>query len=228
MKLEFPNNDIGAAWAKEMASVLASPKTKALTDFLETRKNEGATIYPAEENIFNAFSFKKPSDIRVLIVGQDPYHGPNQAHGLSFSVLSPEPAPPSLKNIMKEVQASLGGTLKKADLTPWAEQGVFLLNTVLTVEKASPASHAGKGWEEITDEAIKVISRESPHCVFLLWGSHAIKKTNLIDASKHLILTSPHPSPLSAHRGFLGNGHFKKANEFLIEKGLKPIVWTDE
>ncbi len=194
-------------------------------------KNEYATkiIYPPAEDIFNAMHYTPLKNVKVVILGQDPYHEPNQAHGLSFSVLPGNPAPPSLENIYKELKDDCGcfipnnGYLKK-----WADQGVLLLNTVLTVRAHQANTHAGHGWEQFTDAIIKIINEEKRPIVFMLWGSPAQKKSVLLNNPEHLILKAPHPSPLSAYRGFFGCKHFSRANEFLISKGLNPIDWQIE
>lgn len=191
-------------------------------------KNEYNTqvVYPKAEKIFNAFNACPFSKVKVVILGQDPYHEPNQAHGLCFSVLDPTPPPPSLVNIYKEIKLDLG-TLspKSGDLTRWAEQGVLLLNSTLTVQAHKAGSHQNKGWEVFTDAVIHLLAENTEGIVFLLWGSYAQKKGGFIDSTKHLVLKSVHPSPLSAHRGFFGNHHFSKANEYLISKGKSPISW---
>ena len=194
-------------------------------------KNEYATkiIYPPAEDIFNAMHYTPLKNVKVVILGQDPYHEPNQAHGLSFSVLPGNPAPPSLENIYKELKDDCGcfipnnGYLKK-----WADQGVLLLNTVLTVRAHQANTHAGHGWEQFTDAIIKIINEEKRPIVFMLWGSPAQKKSVLLNNPEHLILKAPHPSPLSAYRGFFGCKHFSRANEFFISKGLNPIDWQIE
>ena len=164
--------------------------------------------------------------MKVVILGQDPYHGPNQAHGLCFSVQPGVQVPPSLVNIYKELASDVGFTpVRHGFLESWAKQGVLLLNTALTVEQGNAASHRGKGWEHFTDRAIETVSQHAEPCAFLLWGSHARQKKALIDTSRHLVLESPHPSPLSAHRGFFGNHHFSRANQFLQEQGRTPIEW---
>lgn len=221
----LPPTPAGQLWRSALDPVLSSERGRNLLSFLSQREACGAIIYPSEQNIFKAFEFCAPAEIKVVILGQDPYHGPGQAHGLSFSALDPTPIPPSLRNIYKEVSRSFGACPPNGDLSGWAKQGVFLLNALLTVEQGAPGSHAGKGWEEVTDAAIREVSNQAKGCVFMLWGAHAIKKAALIDGAKHLVLTSPHPSPLSAHRGFLGNGHFKKANEYLQGLGMEPIDW---
>ena len=188
-------------------------------------------VYPHSSEWFKAFALTPFDDVKVVILGQDPYHGAGQAHGLSFSVPEGLPIPPSLLNIFKEIDADVGNgeptltTLRQGCLVPWAEQGVFLLNSVLTVEHGEAASHQGRGWETFTDSVIGQLSDEREDLVFLLWGSYAQKKGQVIDSKRHLVLKCPHPSPLSAHRGFLGCGHFSKANEWLIEHNQEPIDW---
>ena len=180
--------------------------------------------YPPQADIFRAFDLTPLSEVRVVILGQDPYHGPGQANGLAFSVHAGQKAPPSLRNILKEVWDDVGG-MPWVDLSRWAEQGVFLLNAVLTVEEKKPGSHGKYGWEIFTDEVIRVISQRQPHVVFMLWGNYAQKKEALIDTSKHLLLKAPHPSPLSAYQGFFGSKHFSQANAFLEGKGLPVVKW---
>jgi len=187
---------------------------------------ESRTIYPPEELIFNAFNQTAFADVKVVILGQDPYHGAGQAMGLSFSVPGGVKIPPSLRNIFKEIQSDIGTPAPESgDLTRLAKQGVLLLNSVLTVRGSAAASHANYGWEHFTDAVMKTISNEKDHVVFLLWGTYAGKKTALIDQKKHLVLTAPHPSPLSAHKGFLGCQHFSKTNEYLGRNNQAPIVW---
>lgn len=183
-----------------------------------------STCYPPQSEIFRAFELTPLSSVRVVILGQDPYHGPGQANGLAFSVHAGQKAPPSLRNILKEVWDDVGG-MPWVDLARWAEQGVFLLNTVLTVEEKRPGSHANLGWESFTDEVIRTISLNQAHVVFMLWGNYAQRKEALIDSTKHLILKAPHPSPLSAYQGFFGCKHFSQANAFLEEKGLSAVKW---
>ncbi len=183
-------------------------------------------VYPPGKLIFNAFDQCSFDRLKVVILGQDPYHGPGQAHGLCFSVNDGIPFPPSLKNIFKELKTDVGKEIPQSgDLTDWAHQGVLLLNATLTVRAHQAGSHQGKGWEEFTDAAIQIASEQKDHLVFLLWGNYAISKRRLIDESKHLVLTSVHPSPLSASRGFFGNKHFSRTNEFLEKNGLAPIHW---
>ena len=184
-------------------------------------------VFPHPKNIFRTFEMCAPTDIHVVILGQDPYHTPGVADGLAFSTLPGNPIPPSLQNIFKEIEQEYGGSINRnPDLTRWAEQGVLLLNTSLSVQSGMANSHADFGWHQFTDAVIKAISDETEHVVFLLWGSFAGKKEVLINTHKHLILKAPHPSPLSAHRGFLGCGHFKTANQYLREQGRTEIEWT--
>ncbi len=198
----------------------------ALRQFLRDEKAAGKIIYPPGAQIFNALDSTPLPQVKVVILGQDPYHGPGQAHGLCFSVAPGVPAPPSLKNIFKELQRDLGLPVPNHGcLQRWAEQGVLLLNTSLTVEQGQAGSHASKGWQTFTDRIIELVNQECQGVVFLLWGAHAQSKRKLIDASKHQVLCSAHPSPLSAHRGFLGNGHFSATNAYLQAQGKNPIDW---
>ena len=183
------------------------------------------TVFPQPSNIFRAFDLVAPSDVRVVILGQDPYHTPGVADGLAFSTLPGNTVPPSLQNIFKELRSEGFDTKDDPDLTRWAEQGVLLLNASLSVRSGEPNSHADYGWHHFTDAVIKTISDSSEHVVFMLWGNFARKKSTLIDSSKHLILESAHPSPLSAHNGFFGNNHFTKANEYLVAHSRPPIDW---
>ncbi|NHB98059.1 uracil-DNA glycosylase [Photorhabdus stackebrandtii] len=198
--------------------------------YVAKERQAGKTIYPPQQDVFNAFRYTELADIKVVILGQDPYHGPNQAHGLSFSVQPGIPAPPSLVNMYKELVSDIPGFQypNHGCLISWAKQGVLLLNTVLTVERGNAHSHANLGWETFTDKVIAAINEHRSGVVFLLWGSHAQKKGNFIDANKHHVLKAPHPSPLSAHRGFFGCKHFSKANELLEKQGMVPINWTPE
>lgn len=192
----------------------------------EEYSNPNFKVFPPGNKIFAAFDSCPFPDTKVVIIGQDPYHGPGQANGLCFSVSPGVTMPPSLVNIFKEVSADTGAPFPlDGDLTRWAKQGVLLLNSSLTVREHSPASHSGIGWEEFTDAAVDILNREKENLVFILWGSHAIKKGAKIDRSRHLVLTSPHPSPLSAHRGFFGNHHFSQANAYLQSHGKSPIIW---
>jgi uracil-DNA glycosylase len=215
------------SWKDRIGEYLARPDMRALSDFLRSEKQAGKVIYPPGPEIFAAFDHTSFDAVRVVILGQDPYHGPNQAHGLCFSVRPGERTPPSLQNIYKEIQRDLG--LRAPDhgcLTPWADRGVLLLNATLTVQQATAGSHQGKGWEGFTDAAIDALNREREGLVFMLWGSYAQKKGQLIDGSRHCILRSVHPSPLSAHRGFIGCGHFSAANQYLESRGEPPIDWS--
>ncbi|MBN1281806.1 MAG: uracil-DNA glycosylase [Alphaproteobacteria bacterium] len=196
-----------------------------LTDFVRSEYMSGKTVYPAPINIFNAFNLCPLDQVKVVIIGQDPYHEPGQAHGLCFSVQDGISLPPSLQNIYKEIQNDLGRkSITNGDLTKWAEQGVLLLNSTLTVCAHAAASHAGHGWEQFTDSVIRALSKRK-NLVYLLWGSYAQKKAEIINQDENLILKSVHPSPLSAHRGFFGNHHFSNANEYLIANGKEPINW---
>ncbi len=198
-----------------------------LRSFLKKEKDEGHKVYPKNADIFNAFNTTPFDKVEVVILGQDPYHGEHQAHGLSFSVQKGITPPPSLKNIYKELATDIPGfeIPKHGDLTEWAEQGVLLLNASLTVRASSPGSHQKKGWEEFTDTVIKKLSDEKEGLVFILWGSFAQAKAELIDQKKHHIIKSPHPSPFSADRGFFGSKPFSKTNEILEKEGKKPIDW---
>ena len=215
------------SWKQRLLSEFRKDYMTQLRAFLLQEKQQGKVIYPKGDEYFNAFNLTPFDQVKVVIIGQDPYHGPNQAHGLCFSVRPGVPFPPSLQNIFKEIQAELGLPVPEHGcLTHWAEQGVLLLNAVLTVEQSKAAAHQGKGWETFTDAAIRALNDERENLVFMLWGAYAQKKGSFIDTSKHLVLKSPHPSPLSAHRGFFGNGHFKTCNEYLEAKGLDPVDWS--
>jgi uracil-DNA glycosylase len=214
------------SWQAMIGDELEKPYMQALRDFLRQEKAAGKTIYPPSPLIFNAFNHTPFENVRVVIIGQDPYHGPHQAHGLSFSVPAGVDLPPSLQNIFKEISADLGLKMSKnGDLTRWAEQGVLLLNATLTVEQAQAGSHQNKGWEQFTDTAIAALNKHRAGLVFVLWGSYAQKKGAFIDANKHLVLKSVHPSPLSAHRGFFGNRQFSTINQYLTQLGQAPIDW---
>ena len=215
------------SWKERIGPYLERPEMQALATFLRGEKAAGKRIYPPGPEIFAAFDHTPFENVRVVILGQDPYHGAGQAHGLCFSVRPGVRVPPSLDNMFKEIQRDLGiGRPDHGCLTPWADRGVLLLNAVLTVEESNANAHQGKGWEGFTDAAIDALNRERTGLVFLLWGSYAQRKGALIDATRHCVLRSVHPSPLSAHRGFMGCGHFGKANEFLVEHGLDPIDWS--
>jgi uracil-DNA glycosylase len=218
--------DIEPSWKAVLEDTFQQDYFKHLKQFLLEEKRAGKVIYPAGKNIFNAFALTPWDQVKVLILGQDPYHGPNQAHGLAFSVQDGVPTPPSLQNIYKELHSDVGFVIPKTgNLTPWAKQGVMLLNTVLTVRAGEAHSHKDKGWEIFTDTVIRRLSEQKENIVFVLWGSPAQKKRELIDAKKHLILTAVHPSPLSAHRGFLGCKHFSKINAYLTAHKKTPIDW---
>ena len=217
---------ITSEWDEFLSEEFASKEYLALREFLKTEYST-KTIYPSMFDIFNSMKITPLKDVKVVILGQDPYHEEGQAMGLSFSVPKGEVIPPSLKNIYKEIYAELGIAPKDhGDLTGWAEQGVLLLNAVLTVRAHQANSHKGKGWEAFTDSIIQKISQHKEHVVFMLWGGNARSKKPLIDKNKHLILECAHPSPLSAYNGFFGCGHFIKANEYLNINGRKPIDWS--
>lgn len=214
------------SWQAVIGNELQKPYIQTLRDFLKQEKALGKIIYPPSALIFNAFNHTPFEQVRVVIIGQDPYHGPNQAHGLSFSVPQGVDLPPSLQNIFKEIAADLNINMSRnGDLTPWANQGVLLLNATLTVEQGKAGAHQNKGWEQFTDAAIAALNTHREHLVFVLWGSYAQKKGAFIDEKKHLVLKSVHPSPLSAHRGFFGNHQFSTINQYLTKQGKVPIDW---
>ena len=215
------------SWLDHLGEEFDKDYMRSLRAFLKQQKQMGKEIYPPGDLIFNALNTTPFDKVRVVILGQDPYHGPGQAHGLCFSVLPGVATPPSLGNIYKEIQADLGiNPPVHGCLLPWAEQGVLLLNAVLTVEKFKAASHQGKGWEQFTDRVVAVLNEKRENLVFLLWGSYAQKKGQIIDRKRHQVLQSTHPSPLSAHRGFLGCRHFSQTNEYLTKTGQQPIDWA--
>jgi uracil-DNA glycosylase len=215
------------SWRERLAPELASPTMAALRAFLVHEKAAGKAIYPPGPLIFNALDRTPFDAVKVVILGQDPYHGPGQAHGLCFSVARGVVVPPSLVNIYAEIQRDLGITPPRhGNLEAWADRGVLLLNSVLTVEAGQAASHQGRGWEAFTDRIVALLAAEREHLVFLLWGSHAQRKAGVVDPNRHLLLKAPHPSPLSAHRGFLGCGHFSACNRYLAEHGLGAIDWS--
>ncbi|MCY0965869.1 uracil-DNA glycosylase [Parathalassolituus penaei] len=216
-----------SSWQQVLGQELEQPYMLNLKAFLQAEKNAGKQIYPPGPLIFNAFNHTPFDLVRVVIIGQDPYHGPGQAHGLSFSVPAGVALPPSLRNIFKEIEADLGVRMSgNGDLTPWADQGVLLLNATLTVEESKANSHQGQGWEQFTDAAIRALNAQRDGLVFVLWGSYAQKKGAVIDASRHLVLKSVHPSPLSAHRGFFGQKQFSSINQYLLGRGQAPINWV--
>lgn len=219
------NVKIEQSWKDALSAEFDKDYFIKLTDFVRAEYKSGKQIYPEPKNIFNAFNLCPLDKVRVVIIGQDPYHEPGQAHGLCFSVLPPTPIPPSLQNIYKEIESDLGRpSSTHGDLTHWAEQGVLLLNATLTVRAHAAASHAGMGWERFTDAVISACATRE-NIVYLLWGSYAQKKAQIVDPNKNLILKSVHPSPLSAYHGFFGNHHFSLANEYLIAHGQEPIDW---
>jgi uracil-DNA glycosylase len=222
-----PAVKIDDSWKERLSAAFEAESFLGLTQFLKSEKAAGKIIFPPGPLIFEAFNRTKFDEVKVVILGQDPYHGPNQAHGLSFSVNDGVPYPPSLLNILKACMADIPGFMipGSGNLSKWAERGVLLLNATLTVEAGKAGSHQKKGWEEFTDTVIKVVSEQKEHIVFLLWGAFAQSKIPFINQQKHLVLTAPHPSPLSAHKGFLACQHFSKTNEWLESKGLSPIDW---
>lgn len=220
------NIDLHPSWLQYLEPEFKASYMQALSQFLREQKAEGKLVYPQGDKIFAALNVTPLDQVKVVILGQDPYHGPDQAHGLSFSVPPGIKVPPSLKNIYKELLTDLGLSIPAhGHLQAWAEQGVLLLNSVLTVEHSKAASHQGKGWETFTDKVISVLNDQAENIVFLLWGSYAQKKGAVIDRQKHLVLEAPHPSPLSAHRGFLGCKHFSQANHYLQQQGKAIIDW---
>jgi uracil-DNA glycosylase len=214
-------------WKVALVDALTSESMDTLRQFLTEQKKQELTIYPPNHLIFNAFNTTPLNQVKVVILGQDPYHGPRQANGLSFSVQRSIPVPPSLRNILHELSTDTG--IKPAghgDLTAWAQQGVLLLNSVMTVVEGEPTSHQGRGWETFTDQVIDVLNDETEHTVFILWGAYAQKKGKRIDSDRHLVLTAAHPSPLAANRGgFFGSRPFSKANQYLVQYGKAPIDW---
>lgn len=213
------------SWKTRLAGEFEKDYFVKLTDFVRQEYRQ-ATVYPSGPNIFNAFAHCPFDRVKVVIIGQDPYHEPGQAHGLCFSVQDGTPFPPSLQNIFKEITDDLGRPRPTSgDLTRWADQGVLLLNATLTVRAHRAGSHQGHGWETFTDAAIRCLNAERQHLIYMLWGAYAQKKGASIDTSRNLVLTSPHPSPLSAHRGFFGNRHFSRANDYLVALGESPIDW---
>lgn len=221
------NVTIEPSWGKVLQQEFSTPYFAQVASFLKQEKAAGKTIYPPGTFIFNAFNTTPFEHVKVVILGQDPYHNPGQAHGLSFSVPEGVPAPPSLVNIFKELHSDLGISIPNhGNLHSWAQQGVLLLNAALTVEAHKPMSHSKIGWHEFTNSVIRILSHERNHLVFMLWGGFAKTKQSLIDSSKHLILTAAHPSPLSAYQGFFGCRHFSKANAWLASKGIQTIDWA--
>lgn len=217
------------SWKSRLLSEFESDRMQSLRKFLNQEIQSGKKIYPRGEDWFAALNLTSFENVKVVIMGQDPYHGPGQAHGLSFSVKPGIPLPPSLRNIFKELNSDLGVSIpRQGSLVKWAEQGVLLLNAVLTVEEAKAAAHQGKGWESFTDRIIHLLNEERDNLVFLLWGAYAQKKAAFVDRKRHLVLESVHPSPLSAHRGFFGSKPFSKINAYLRSKNLSEIDWNLE
>lgn len=214
-------------WTTALADIKQSDDFRRVNYFVNAQRQAGKNIFPPAEQVFNAFKYTDFTEVKVVILGQDPYHGENQANGLAFSVNPNVKIPPSLMNMYKEIAADIGAEPpKNGDLTAWAKQGVLLLNTVLTVEASLANSHRGQGWEAFTDAVIQSLNHAEQHIVFLLWGKPAQQKASLIDGDRHTILTAPHPSPLSAYRGFFGCKHFSRANDALLAHGQKPIIWV--
>ncbi len=215
------------SWLPALQNELQKPYMLGLTQFLEQEEEQGTIVYPNPSDVFNAFKLTPFNEVKVVILGQDPYHGTNQAHGLSFSVQKGVAVPPSLRNIYKELQTDIPefNIPSHGDLSSWAKQGVLLLNATLTVRANEPGSHQKMGWEQFTDQAIRALSEQREGLVFMLWGRHAQAKASLIDPTKHLVLTAAHPSPFSAYNGFFGCKHFSKANAYILSKGEKPFDW---
>jgi uracil-DNA glycosylase len=215
-----------SSWKSRLQAEFQEPYMDELREFLLLRKKAGAVIYPPGKQIFNALNSTPFEKVKVVVLGQDPYHGPGQAHGLCFSVRLGIPTPPSLLNIFKELESDCGIKAPgHGNLTSWATQGVLLLNSVLTVEKGDAGAHQGKGWERFTDQVVQQLDAEREGLVFMLWGSYALKKGAFIDRERHHVLIAPHPSPLSAYRGFFGCKHFTQANQYLQDRGDVPISW---
>lgn len=216
---------ISPKWKELVGDEFDKPYFAELVSFVKQEYGRGP-VFPAGRNIFRAFDKCDPDELKVVIIGQDPYHGVGQANGLCFSVAAGTQFPPSLQNILKEVSDDTGAPYPETgELDRWAEQGVLMLNSVLTVQAHTPTSHAGKGWEEFTDAVVRTIAQRKNHVVYMLWGSYAQRKAAAVDPAENCILTAPHPSPLSAFRGFFGCKHFSRANEYLVSTGQTPIVW---
>lgn len=223
---DFQQSPLDPSWQRVLGAEFDKPYMQNLAAFLAAERAAGKVIFPPEPLVFNAFNHTPFEQVRVVIIGQDPYHGLGQAHGLSFSVPEGIKPPPSLVNIFKEIESDLGVAMSGlGDLTPWANQGVLLLNAMLTVEQANAGSHQKKGWEAFTDAAIAALNAEREGLVFLLWGGYAQKKCKAIDQTKHLVLQSAHPSPLSVYRGFYGSKPFSQINQYLTARGQTPIQW---
>ncbi len=217
---------IHSEWLAQLEGEFSAPYMKELRSFLKKQYQDGKIIYPKGTQYFEAFNRAPFAKVKVVIVGQDPYHGPGQAHGLCFSVLDDVRKPPSLQNIFTELKSDLQIPVRDTgNLGNWADQGILLLNSVLTVESGKPGSHQGKGWELFTDKVIHVLNERKQNLVFILWGSYAQKKASFVDRKRHHVIEGPHPSPLSAYRGFFGSKPFSETNDFLISRGETPIVW---
>lgn len=222
----MPDVRLDPAWQRLLGEALQAPRMQALRQFLRDEVAAGKSIFPSADRIFAALDATPPDRVRVVVLGQDPYHGPGQAHGLSFSVPRGVPIPPSLRNIYRALDQDLGiAPAAHGDLSAWAEQGVLLLNAVLTVEAGKAGSHQGRGWEQFTDAIVAALNQRATPLVFMLWGKPAQQKGAIIDRDRHCVLKAPHPSPLSAYRGFFDCGHFSAANQFLVAHGLSPIDW---
>lgn len=230
-QVKAPNQEqrikLDESWKQRLLTTFSQPYMQNLRAYLAEEKRLGKVIYPPGKDIFNAFNLTPFEQVKVVILGQDPYHGPKQAHGLCFSVQPEIKPPPSLVNIFREIESDLGRPLanRGGNLESWARQGVLLLNAVLTVERGRAGAHQSRGWEQFTDEIIERLNQEYEHLVFLLWGSYAQKKGQIIDSRRHLVLKAPHPSPLSAYRGFMGCRHFSRTNQYLEANGRQPIDW---
>lgn len=226
MRIALQLSQLHPSWQMAIGQEFDKPYMQELSAFIETEKTAGKQIYPPSPLVFNAFNQTPFDDVRVVIIGQDPYHGPDQAHGLSFSVPDGIKPPPSLVNIFKEISTDLGIKMSgSGNLSSWASQGVLLLNATLTVEQSNAGSHQTRGWETFTDAVITALNTRRQNLAFILWGSYAQKKGVAIDTTKHLVLTSVHPSPLSAYRGFFGNQQFSRINQYLQQQGQAPIDW---
>lgn len=216
-----------ASWQRHLGGEFEQPYMQSLSVFLRERKQAGGVVFPRGRDLFNAFNACPFDDVKVVVLGQDPYHGPNQAHGLSFSVQPGVPVPPSLKNIYAELESDLAiPAANHGHLQAWADQGVCLLNSVLSVEQGQAGAHQGRGWERFTDAAVRALAEQREQLVFMLWGSYAQKKGQFIDRQRHLVIKSPHPSPLSAYRGFFGSKPFSRCNAYREANGLEPVTWA--
>ena len=221
------NPNLDPVWGQKLQKLFTDQQMKSLRSFLQQEKSLKKDIFPPTSLTFNALNLTPFNSIKVVILGQDPYHGKGQAHGLCFSVPQGNKTPPSLRNIFTELKNDLGIERSKTDLSDWARQGVLLLNSVLTVEEQKPASHAKRGWEVFTDGIINMVAQERPHCAFILWGAYAQSKAGMINQEKHFIIESPHPSPFSADKGFFGSKPFSKVNAFLQTTGNEVINWGE-